>query len=43
MEPTSIIRIPNPSATLVAILENVHQQKRTRMKQMREKLKNITK
>ncbi len=41
MEPTSIIRIPNPSATMVAILKNAHQQKRERMKQMRERLKDI--
>lgn len=43
MEPTSTIRIPNPSATLVAILENTHQQKKIRMKHLREKYQNAEK
>ena len=43
MEPTSTIRIPNPSATLVAILENAHQQKKIRMKHLREKYQNAEK
>ena len=42
MEPTSTIRIPNPSATLVAILENAHQ-KKIRMKHLREKYQNAEK
>lgn len=42
MKSMSTIRIPNPSAELVALLDKVHQQKAIRMKQMREKLKKVS-
>lgn len=39
MKTANTIRIENPSAVLVAFIENAHKQKRERMKQLREKFK----
>ena len=38
METTNAIRIPAPSAEMLAVLSQAHQQKKMRMKRMREKI-----
>lgn len=41
MKTTNVIRIPNPSEKLTSVIENAQQQKKERMKQLREKLKKM--
>lgn len=41
MKTTNVIRIPNPSEELTSVIENTQQQKKERMKQLREKIKKM--
>ncbi|GFH84688.1 hypothetical protein [Bacteroides acidifaciens] len=41
MKTINTIRIQNPSEKLTAVIENAQQQKKERMKQLREKLKKM--